>query len=96
LCNSCASLAGLVLCFIACFILLVIVPLADDCHLIADARERRLRSAENRACFVTRTRAASVTEFLQLPALDYGTVYHHISDADLQLVPAVTKTFLFG
>jgi len=27
LCNSCASLAGLVLCFIACFILLVIGPL---------------------------------------------------------------------
>jgi len=26
LCNSCASLAGLVLCFIACFILLVIAP----------------------------------------------------------------------
>jgi len=27
LCNSCASLAGLVLCFIACFVLLVIAPL---------------------------------------------------------------------
>jgi len=27
LCNSCASLAGLVLCFIACFILLVIASL---------------------------------------------------------------------
>ena len=26
-CNSCASLAGLVLCFIACFVLLVIAPL---------------------------------------------------------------------
>jgi len=25
-CNNCASLAGLVLCFIACFILLVIAP----------------------------------------------------------------------
>ena len=25
-CNSCASLGGLVLCFIACFILLVIAP----------------------------------------------------------------------
>jgi len=25
-CNSCASLAGLILCFIACFILLVITP----------------------------------------------------------------------
>ena len=28
MCNSCASLAGLVLCFVACFILLVIAPLA--------------------------------------------------------------------
>ena len=27
MCNGCASLAGLVLCFIACFILLVIAPL---------------------------------------------------------------------
>ena len=26
-CNSCASVAGLVLCFIACFILLVIAPI---------------------------------------------------------------------
>ena len=30
-CNSCASLAGLVLCFIACFILLVIAPLMYSC-----------------------------------------------------------------
>jgi len=30
-CNSCASLAGLVLCFIACFILLVIAPLGAQC-----------------------------------------------------------------
>ena len=28
MCNSCASLAGLALCFIACFILLVIAPLS--------------------------------------------------------------------
>jgi len=28
-CNSCASLAGLVLCFIACFIVLVIAPLVS-------------------------------------------------------------------
>ena len=32
LCNSCASLAGLVLCFIACFILLVIAPLQARVH----------------------------------------------------------------
>ena len=30
LCNSCSSFAELVLCFIACFILLVIAPLNGD------------------------------------------------------------------
>jgi len=29
--------------------------LADDCRLVADTRERRLRSAEHRTCVVTRT-----------------------------------------
>jgi len=29
--------------------------LADDCRLVADARERRLRSAANWTCIVTRT-----------------------------------------
>jgi len=54
--------------------------LADDCRLIADARERRLRSTEKRTCVLTRTTAALVTELLQLPAPDYGTVYHYISE----------------
>jgi len=36
-CNSCASLAGLVLrSFIACFILLVIAPLYGRCHALND------------------------------------------------------------
>jgi len=35
-CNSCASLAGLVLSFIACFILLVIAPLEWDFSLLTD------------------------------------------------------------
>jgi len=29
-CNSCASLAGLVLCFTACFVLLVVTPLTNE------------------------------------------------------------------
>jgi len=33
-CNSCASLAGLVLSFIACFILLVIAPLGEQLFLV--------------------------------------------------------------
>ena len=31
--------------------------LADDCRLVADARERRLRSTESWTCVVTRTRS---------------------------------------
>ena len=45
-CNSCASLAGLVLCFIACFILLVIAPLGF--HLIARKLLLVSRSADGR------------------------------------------------
>jgi len=56
----------------------------DDC-LIADARERRLRSTENQARVVTTAlihgpTAALVTELLQLSAPDHGTVYHHVSE----------------
>ena len=32
--------------------------LADDCRLVADARERRLRSTASRTCVVTRTYSA--------------------------------------
>ena len=65
-CNSCASLAGLVLCFIACFILLVIAPLGSldkplimpfRCH-VSDVDECRLRTAncdgEDDVCINTR------------------------------------------
>jgi len=31
--------------------------LADDCRLVADARERRLRSTASRTCIVTRTQS---------------------------------------
>ena len=43
-CDSCASLAGLVLCFIACFILLVIAPLL--CMLMASLRDSEAADAE--------------------------------------------------
>ena len=36
MCNSCASLAGLVLCFIVCFILLVIAPLMKKLMQMSD------------------------------------------------------------
>jgi len=38
LCNSCASLAGLVLSFIACFSLLVIAPLTDPLQSVVQLR----------------------------------------------------------
>jgi len=36
-CNSCASLAGLVLSFIACFILLVMAPLAAHQSVLTES-----------------------------------------------------------
>jgi len=40
-CNSCASLAGLVLSFIACFILLVITPLPNRLDYVGADSKRR-------------------------------------------------------
>jgi len=68
--------------------------LADDCRLIADARERRLCSMENRTCVVTRTHITFGDGTLAAAVPDYGTVHHHISERFgliVQLVPAVTK-----
>jgi len=50
LCNSCASLAGLVLSFIACFILLVIVPL----------RRQKLNKASCNACMYVKPLSEAV------------------------------------
>jgi len=35
--------------------------------------------------------APSVTELLQLPALDYGTVYHHISEMRIYHTVSASK-----
>ena len=45
--------------------------LADDCRLVADTRERRLRSTESRTCVVTRTHNTFVDRALQLPVPGY-------------------------
>ena len=45
-CNSCASLAGLVLCFIANFILLVIAPLATTYFTTESAPQSSYREPE--------------------------------------------------
>jgi len=39
--------------------------------------------------------AALVTELLQLLALDYGTVYCHISEMEMCALQCVLLTFLF-
>ena len=49
--------------------------LADDCHLAADACERRLRSTASQTCPVTRTYSTLATERSELPAPDNGTVF---------------------
>jgi len=58
--------------------------LADDCCLVADARERRLCSTASWTCVVTRRghTAPLATERSRLLDPDYGTVFH-MKDADL-------------
>ena len=73
--------------------------LADDCRLVADARERRLRSTVSRTCVVTRTfstfgdRAFSAAG----PGL-WNSLPSHLKDADLSNneFRRSLKTFLFG
>jgi len=73
--------------------------LADDCCLVADARERRLRSTASRTCVVTRTcttfcdRAFSAAG----PGL-WNSLPSHLKDADLSYneFRRSLKTFLFG
>ena len=58
---------------------------ADDCRLIADARERQLRSTENRACVVVHgPTAALVTRVFAAagPGL-WNSLPSHLRDADL-------------
>ena len=74
--------------------------LADDCRLVADARERRLRSTASRTCVVTRTystfgdRAFSAAG----PGLWNSLPPSHMKDDDLSYneFRRSLKTFLFG
>ena len=73
--------------------------LADDCRLVADARERRLHSTASQTCVVTRTfstfgdRAFSAAG----PGL-WNSLPSHLKDADLSYneFRLSLKTFLFG
>jgi len=72
-----------------------------DCRLVADARERRLRSTENRTCVVTRTHSTFGDRAFAAagPGL-WNSLLPHLRDADLGLPYSrfreLLKTFLFG
>jgi len=52
---------------------------ADDCGLVADARELRLRSIW--ACEITLTHSTiDIRVFAELPVPGYGRVHRHISE----------------
>jgi len=73
--------------------------LADDCHLVADAREWRLLSTENWTCVVTRTHSAfRDTAFAPASPGLWNSLAPHLRDADLPYSQfrRSPKTFLFG
>jgi len=73
--------------------------LADDCCLVADARERRLRSTESRTCVVTRTHITFGDGAFAAagPGL-WNSLPPHLIDADFPCsrFRRSLKTFLFG
>jgi len=58
--------------------------LADDCRLVADARERRLRSTESRTCVINRTHSTFGDRAFAAagPGL-WNSLPPHLRDADL-------------
>ena len=58
--------------------------LADDCRLVADARERRLRSTASRTCVVSRTYSTFVDRaFSAAEPRQWNSLTSHLKDADL-------------
>ena len=60
--------------------------LGDDCCLVADARERRLRSTESRTCVVTQTYGHITFGDRAFAAAGQGlwnSLLPHLRDADL-------------
>ena len=78
--------------FIECFMELYVgnLPsyLADDYRLIADAREQRLRSTENRACEITRSHSSFGDRAFAAagPGL-WNSLPSHLRDVDLSYSP---------
>ena len=50
--------------------------LADDCRLVTNACEQRLRSTASRTCIVTRTHSTFGDRAFTAATPDYGTVFH--------------------
>ena len=73
--------------------------LADDCRLVADARERRLRSTASRTCVVTRTYSTFGDRAFAAagPGL-WNSLPSHLKHADILYSEfrRSLKTFLFG
>ena len=73
--------------------------LVDDCRLVADARERRLRSTVSRTCVVTRTHSTFGDRAFAAagPGL-WNSLPSQLKDADLSYSEfrRSLKTFLFG
>ena len=73
--------------------------LADDCRLVADARERRLRSTESRTCVVTRTHSTyGDRAFATADSGLWNSLPPDLRDADLPYsgFRLSLKSFLFG
>jgi len=73
--------------------------LADDCRLVADARERQLRSTESQTCVVTRTHSTFADRAFAAACTGlWNSLPPHLRDADLPYsrFRRSLKTFLFG
>jgi len=73
--------------------------LADDCRLVADAREQRLHSTASRTCVVTRTYSTFGDRAFGAagPGL-LNSLLSHLKDADMSYSEfrRSLRTFLFG
>jgi len=73
--------------------------LVDDCRLVANARERQLRSTESRTCVVTQTHSTFGDRAFAAagPGL-WNSLLPYLRDADLPYSQfrRSLKTFLFG
>jgi len=73
--------------------------LADDCRVVADARERRLCSTESQTCVVARTYSSfGDRAFAAAGPILWNSLPSHLKDADLPFshFRRLLMTFLFG